>query len=186
MRRRRASFKNAHLPFAEVRFAAYNLMYPNLTILPVTACNTAPAFHTNQHNVRVFPSVRRDCRIHISPSCQEASRHEHFCSFRLAILPIPVPPGKRKSEPFLLDEKVRIIVVYWAGVDSNHRSLRRQIYSLLPLATREPTHKISKPEAGEGTRTRNLLITNQLLCQLSYTGNGSRLRKRRLGRGSNP
>ena len=24
------------------------------------------------------------------------------------------------------------------GVDSNHRSLRRQIYSLLPLATREP------------------------------------------------
>ena len=29
---------------------------------------------------------------------------------------------------------------WWAGVDSNHRSLRRQIYSLLPLATREPTH----------------------------------------------
>ena len=24
--------------------------------------------------------------------------------------------------------------------------------------------------AGDGTRTRNLLITNQLLCQLSYTG----------------
>ena len=26
--------------------------------------------------------------------------------------------------------------------------------------------------AGDGTRTRNLLITNQLLCQLSYTSNG--------------
>ena len=25
-------------------------------------------------------------------------------------------------------------------MDSNHRSRRRQIYSLLPLATREPTH----------------------------------------------
>ena len=25
------------------------------------------------------------------------------------------------------------------------------------------------PGAGDGTRTRNLLITNQLLCQLSYT-----------------
>ena len=25
--------------------------------------------------------------------------------------------------------------------------------------------------AGDGTRTRNLLITNQLLCQLSYTSN---------------
>ena len=30
---------------------------------------------------------------------------------------------------------------WWAGVDSNHRSQRRQIYSLLPLATREPTHE---------------------------------------------
>ena len=29
---------------------------------------------------------------------------------------------------------------WWAGVDSNHRSVPRQIYSLLPLATREPTH----------------------------------------------
>lgn len=30
--------------------------------------------------------------------------------------------------------------LWWAGMDSNHRSRRRQIYSLLPLATREPTH----------------------------------------------
>ncbi len=29
---------------------------------------------------------------------------------------------------------------WWMGMDSNHRSLRRQIYSLLPLATREPIH----------------------------------------------
>ena len=61
----------------------------------------------------------------------------------------------------------------WAGVDSNHRSVSRQIYSLLPLATREPTHTMDFPldpkgGAGDGTRTRNLLITNQLLCQLSY------------------
>ena len=28
---------------------------------------------------------------------------------------------------------------------------------------------IDKKIAGDGTRTRNLLITNQLLCQLSYT-----------------
>ena len=27
-------------------------------------------------------------------------------------------------------------------MDSNHRRLSRQIYSLLPLATREPTHEI--------------------------------------------
>ena len=65
------------------------------------------------------------------------------------------------------------------GVDSNHRSLRRQIYSLLPLATREPIHLVpgnpaSKSGAGDGTRTRNLLITNQLLCQLSYASVSSR------------
>ena len=50
-------------------------------------------------------------------------------------------------------------------MDSNHRSETQQIYSLPPLATREPL----RSGAGDGTRTRNLLITNQLLCQLSYT-----------------
>ena len=63
-------------------------------------------------------------------------------------------------------------------MDSNHRSLRQRIYSPLPLATREPIHvKVCGTDdevfkeygAGDGTRTRNLLITNQLLCQLSYT-----------------
>jgi hypothetical protein len=53
---------------------------------------------------------------------------------------------------------------WWRGEDLNLRSLRQQIYSLPPLATREPLH----PGAGDGTRTRNLLITNQLLYRLSY------------------
>ncbi len=43
-------------------------------------------------------------------------------------------------------------------MDSNHRSETQQIYSLPPLATREPPVKNG---AGDGTRTRNLLITNQ-------------------------
>ncbi len=45
-------------------------------------------------------------------------------------------------------------------MDSNHRSLRQQIYSLPPLATWVSLHI----GAGDGIRTRNLLITNQLLC----------------------
>ncbi len=53
----------------------------------------------------------------------------------------------------------------WVEVDSNHRSIKQQIYSLSPLATRESTHK-----ADDRTRTDNLLITNQLLCQLSHIG----------------
>ncbi len=46
----------------------------------------------------------------------------------------------------------------------NLRRLSQQIYSLPPLATREPLQL----GAGDGTRTRNLLITNQLLYRLSY------------------
>ena len=53
-------------------------------------------------------------------------------------------------------------------MDSNHRSQRQQIYSLLHLATLELA-LILKNGAGDRNRTYNLLITNQLLCQLSYT-----------------
>ncbi len=53
----------------------------------------------------------------------------------------------------------------WVEKDSNLRRQSQQIYSLLPLATRESTHK-----ADDRTRTDNLLITNQLLCQLSHIG----------------
>ena len=57
-------------------------------------------------------------------------------------------------------------------VDSNHRSKLQQIYSLSPLATRESTHYDMKftSQADDRTRTDNLLITNQLLCQLSHIG----------------
>ena len=63
---------------------------------------------------------------------------------------------------------------WWGEVDSNHRRRCQQIYSLLPLATRESPHKAASGlvsgGADDGTRTRNLLITNQLLYQLSYIG----------------
>ena len=58
-------------------------------------------------------------------------------------------------------------------MDSNHRSDKQQIYSLSPLATREFPHiQFSGENAGAGRRTRtpDLLITNQLLYRLSYTG----------------
>ena len=56
-------------------------------------------------------------------------------------------------------------------VDSNHRSKLQQIYSLSPLATRESIHiHFPMNKADDRTRTDNLLITNQLLCQLSHIG----------------
>ena len=60
---------------------------------------------------------------------------------------------------------------WWGKVDSNHRSYKQQIYSLSPLATRELPHiYFGSIGAGRRTRTPDLLITNQLLYQLSYTG----------------
>ena len=55
--------------------------------------------------------------------------------------------------------------------DSNLRRRCQQIYSLPPLATRESIQIIKQfQKADDRTRTDNLLITNQLLCQLSHIG----------------
>ena len=68
---------------------------------------------------------------------------------------------------------------WWGRTDSNHRSETQQIYSLSPLATRELPHMkfvFCLNGAGRRTRTPDLLITNQLLYQLSYTGGSNRTR----------
>ena len=66
--------------------------------------------------------------------------------------------------------------MWWEEVDSNYRSRRRQIYSLIHLAALESSRVLLNwrrlrvgSGAGDWNRTHNLLITNQLLCQLSYT-----------------
>ena len=68
----------------------------------------------------------------------------------------------------------------WMEKDSNLRRRCQQIYSLPPLATRESNHIyfkhlnhniiMTRCEAVDRTWTGNLLITNQLLCQLSHNG----------------
>ena len=58
-------------------------------------------------------------------------------------------------------------------MDSDHRSHRQQIYSLPPLATWVHSRILCCAQnvlgAGGRIRTPDLLITNQLLYQLSYT-----------------
>ena len=59
---------------------------------------------------------------------------------------------------------------WWREKDSNLRSRRRQIYSLLPLAAREPHQILTTCDlngAGYRNRTGDLLITSQLLYLLS-------------------
>ena len=79
------------------------------------------------------------------------------------------PTSYQTALPRVMKIKKILKISKWAEVDSNHRSNLQQIYSLSPLATRESIH-ILKKEADERTRTVNLLITNQLLCQLSHIG----------------
>ena len=105
--------------------------------------------------------------------------------------------GKRDSNPRPSAWKADALAVelfpqkrWWTGVDSNHRSqlatgLQPAPFScsgarprVAPFITLNPTplpapipSTNSRPllaGAGDGTRTHNLLITNQLLCQLSY------------------
>ena len=93
----------------------------------------------------------------------------------------------------------------WWGKDSNlRRALTRQIYSLLPLATRPPHRTFARLEnshqlrsrrrvtfahnnrADGQNRTGNRLITNQVLCQLSYVSGRPLLREtRRISRAGN-
>src|SRR5665647_1626435 len=80
---------------------------------------------------------------------------------------------------------IRQVNLWWRGKGSNLRSLRRQIYSLLPLAAREPLQWGSILScfprcaccngAGDRNRTRDLLITSQLLYLLSYASTGRHL-----------
>ena len=99
----------------------------------------------------------------------EAICHRHIAFKRVRISP---PPHKTKTPA------VKAGVLFWWGmVDSNHRRHSQQIYSLSPLATREIPHiQLLFVGAGRRTRTPDLLITNQLLYQLSYTGGSNRTR----------
>ena len=81
----------------------------------------------------------------------------------------PPPPNKKPD--------LSVWFVWWGRTDSNHRSDTQQIYSLSPLATRELPHmkfSVCLVGAGRRTRTPDLLITNQLLYRLSYTGGSHR------------
>ena len=50
-----------------------------------------------------------------------------------------------------------VLFMWWTGVDSNHRKLSWQIYSLLPLATREPVHTYLFSESSwQWSRRRDL------------------------------
>ena len=50
------------------------------------------------------------------------------------------PQTRMNTKKNVPDSKIRHII-WWREMDSNHRSKLQQIYSLPPLATREPLQK---------------------------------------------
>ena len=103
-----------------------------------------------------------------------ATVHRTVAKSRLSNPPPKYPYQNKKHHPFGW-----CFLFWWGMVDSNHRRHSQQIYSLSPLATREIPHiQLSCRLLGAGRRTRtpDLLITNQLLYQLSYTGGSNRTR----------
>ena len=70
----------------------------------------------------------------------------------------------RDSSDIIKPEITRVSISrWWRGTVSNRRTRRDLIYSQTRLATSLPLHH----GADYRNRTYNLLITNQLLCQLS-------------------
>ena len=57
---------------------------------------------------------------------------------------LPPPAGVLDGELVTVFRGLNSSEVWWAGVDLNHRRQCRQIYSLLPLATRAPTQGRSR------------------------------------------
>jgi hypothetical protein len=67
--------------------------------------------------------------------------------------------------------------------------LAHLIYSQAQLSTlataHSPAARVSASRADDGTRTRNLLFTKQLLCQLSYVGKPDAAKRCAIGQYTN-
>jgi hypothetical protein len=66
-----------------------------------------------------------------------------WSAWKAEVLPLNYTRAKRDTEPTGCSVIFRASK-WWRGVDSNHRRQSRQIYSLIPLATREPL-QLAKP-----------------------------------------
>ena len=130
-----------------------------------------------ERKIKVLPPSR-PAESKAPPDCG-GQRTDGFASLRRSHGRANSPPDCLLGPAFRIRpqrQKVQHQMVldflWWGRTDSNHRSDTQQIYSLSPLATRELPHIFFFRLGGAGRRTRtpDLLITNQLLYRLSYTG----------------
>ena len=85
----------------------------------------------------------------ILPSALHATLRNHSRQSRRTSVSVLILPGPTPVED---------IAVWWRGEDSNLRRLSRQIYSLIPLTTREPHHFFLEPIPRIERRTFSLQV----------------------------
>ncbi len=82
----------------------------------------------------------------------------------------------RLSKCFLMTRSQETI--WWRGTDSNHRRRSRQIYSLLPLATREPLRVFLYLESVFPTRLSKCFLMTRSQEKIWWRGTDSNHRRR--------
>ena len=129
----------------------------------------ASGFFTSPARRKLRRFLHQRASLHNSIRAGDGTRTRDIKLGRLALYQLSYSRIK-KSDP---------LCFYGGGRIRTFEGISRQIYSLLLLATQEPhrfaTFFANGPGRADGeNRTRNLLITNQLLCQLSYVSNKQR------------
>ena len=128
----------------------------------------------NRHLTSVISSIERKTSLELATYSLEGYRSTNWATSACNIITVYAGITSNNFDAFVIipggQSRVRTYVL-----------VREQIYSLSPLTTRPSAPLISLPlrlihpicqlrRAEEGSRTPDLLITNQLLYQLSYFG----------------
>ncbi len=122
--------------------------------LKKTRCKASGLFLVGEGGLRVRAPNKQSTGLFVSPAGDCRCPHLNL-SFHIKIHPVGIRRGDFSGG---------------RGWIRTTEAKTQQIYSLPPLATRELSHiQFALNGAGGRTRTPDLLITNQLLYQLSYT-----------------
>ena len=104
--------------------------------------------------------------LHLHPASQRAGDGARTRDIKLGRLALYQLSYSRDEPP--LSCRTASMAAHGGGRIRTFEGLRRQIYSLIPLAAWVPHPCFPHDRADGENRTRNRLITNQVLCQLSY------------------
>jgi hypothetical protein len=154
-----------------------NIMEPMAGAEPATSPLPRVCSTTELHGLpQTLKFLERETGLEPATLCLEGRYSSQLSYSRLG----PFSATKNPRTPAESEDHKTLMKNGGQGRIRTFVGVSQQIYSLSPLATRAPVRNwlyrtrntqlskfFKKAGAGYGTRTRNLLITNQLLYQLS-------------------